>query len=126
MRWNTLTTMLLGAAVLAQSTPLENDNILEKRKDCSGNTACVSYYRDGGCTGGLKLGEYQPTCEGNCFRYSSFGSIKVEGNTLWGVDCHAYSDNNCQHQIADSGNQHGARCMENLNGAQSMKCYYRC
>ncbi|KAJ7437407.1 hypothetical protein FB451DRAFT_1061000, partial [Mycena latifolia] len=69
--------------------------------------------------------DYVPTCAGNCYQYSSFDSILVSGNGILGTDCHAYSDVNCQQQIADSGNVVEDRCL-NAQGAQSMKCYYNC
>lgn len=50
----------------------------------------------------------------------------MSANLNTGVDCVAYSDIDCQNQIADSGNEHGRSCLDNLNGAQSMRCYYGC
>lgn len=100
-------------------------SVVEKRAACDSH-ACVTYYSDNGCTSGLSLGSFKPDCTGHCFQYSSFSSIKVAGNTITGVDCVAYSDSNCQNQVGDSGNQHGAHCLGNLNGAQSMRCYYGC
>ena len=107
---------------LSPSSPVPS---LSKRRDCD-SAACVTYFSDNGCTDGLALGSYRPDCSGHCFQYSSFGSIRVAGNWNTGVDCVAYSDLDCRDQIADSGNQHGRHCLDNLNGAQSMQCYYGC
>ncbi|KAF2455247.1 hypothetical protein BDY21DRAFT_380787 [Lineolata rhizophorae] len=123
---------LLGnAATMAYATPAEPvpEDVadLQVRASCeSGGGACVRYFSDGGCTGELELGNYQPTCDGNCFQFSSFSSIEIESSVIFGTDCIAYSDTNCQNEITDSGNQHGEHCMTNLNGAQSMICYYKC
>jgi hypothetical protein len=41
---------------------------------------------------------------------------------LQGVDCVAYSDTNCQNQVADSGNSRGTKCMTDLGSTKSMRC----
>ncbi|KAJ7477934.1 hypothetical protein B0H11DRAFT_1726180, partial [Mycena galericulata] len=69
---------------------------------------------------------YVPTCAGNCFQYSSFNSLYIQGLDIFaGMDCHAYSDYNCQDEIVDSGNIDGGACV-NTPGAQSMICYFDC
>ncbi|KAJ7823494.1 hypothetical protein B0H14DRAFT_3470014 [Mycena olivaceomarginata] len=63
------------------------------------------------CGGGTNfIGDYVPTCGGNCFQYSSFDSLLVEGSLFLGTDCHVYSDYNCQNQIVDTGNILGTSC----------------
>ena len=112
----------LTAALPTNSTTDE----LVKRKACSG-ASCVRYYKDGGCTEGLELGNYVPTCNSNCFRYNSFNSLSVSGGAFFqGTDCHIFSDENCQNQITDTGNVVGTKCAESLNGAKSMICYFNC
>jgi hypothetical protein len=87
---------------------------------------CVAYYGGIDCQGDEEIGSYVPTCEGNCFQYSSFGSLQLSGN-IHGVDCEVYSDSNCQNLILNTGNIGGgiSECF-NTNGAQSMICYYNC
>ncbi|KAH8730669.1 hypothetical protein GQ44DRAFT_672452 [Phaeosphaeriaceae sp. PMI808] len=119
------TNLLPLFTIFTLATALSVERSLVARKDCD-NHACISYYKDGGCTDGLKLGSYKPDCSGACFRYDQFSSILVSANVITGADCHAYSDGNCQNEIADSGNKHGQKCMTNLNGAKSMRCYYGC
>ncbi|KAJ7713130.1 hypothetical protein DFH07DRAFT_1003675, partial [Mycena maculata] len=63
---------------------------------------CVTYYSGSACEG--ELGDYVPTCTGNCFQYSSFSSIQVKGSPVAGTDCVAYSDENCQNEVGNSGN----------------------
>ncbi|KAJ6535421.1 hypothetical protein B0H19DRAFT_963463 [Mycena capillaripes] len=99
-------------------------------KDCSnsiGQEECVSYFRGSDCQGAAELGSFTPTCAGNCFQFSSFDSVGVVGNDLFGTDCHIFSDPNCQNQIADSGNHvsSGRQCV-NAQGAQSMQCFFNC
>ncbi|KAJ7923636.1 hypothetical protein B0H13DRAFT_1979720 [Mycena leptocephala] len=91
-----------------------------------GEDECVAYYQGNNCNGDVELGSYVPTCEGNCFQYSSFDSLQLSGTTH-GVDCEVYSDSNCQNLILDTGNVGGDRsqCF-NTKGAQSMRCYYDC
>ncbi|KAF3937620.1 hypothetical protein ABW19_dt0205679 [Dactylella cylindrospora] len=86
------------------------------------NGACVSFYT--GC-GGLKLGSYKPTCEGNCFRYDSFGGIWAAGDGTYGTNCYVYSDVNCQNYVGQTGNQVFRSGCKAIPG-KSMKCYYRC
>ncbi|MCJ1456928.1 hypothetical protein MMC28_007294 [Mycoblastus sanguinarius] len=121
----TLTAVLGHPQPLAEPQPESQALSLDKRAACNSD-ACVTYYSDSGCTDGLALGSYKPDCSGHCFQYSSFSSIEVAGSTILGVDCVAYSDSNCQNKIGDSGNQHDTHCLENLNGAQSMQCYWDC
>ncbi|KAK6330342.1 hypothetical protein TWF696_003438 [Orbilia brochopaga] len=86
------------------------------------NGACVTYYD--GC-GGRKLGSYKPTCEGNCFRYDRFGGIWAAGDGTFGTNCQAFSDDNCQNYIGETGNQVFRSGCKAFQG-KSMKCYYRC
>ncbi|KKK12603.1 hypothetical protein P175DRAFT_0500889 [Aspergillus ochraceoroseus IBT 24754] len=126
MHFTRTASVLLTVVGLALSSPVDSTSVsLDKRADCDTHT-CITYYSDSGCTRGLERGSYKPDCSGNCFRFDSFSSIQVAANVLTGADCVAYSDSNCQNAISDSGNQHGHYCMENLNGAKSMKCYYGC
>ncbi|KAJ7495499.1 hypothetical protein FB451DRAFT_1360258 [Mycena latifolia] len=97
---------------------------LTAAKSCSADE-CVSYFHGSDCQNANYISDYVPTCGGNCFQYNSFDSILVEGNGILGTDCHAYSDANCQNELADSGNTVESRCL-NAQGAQSMKCYYNC
>ncbi|KAJ7169298.1 hypothetical protein C8R43DRAFT_876099 [Mycena crocata] len=92
--------------------------------DCQG-TECVEYFHQADCSLGDRIGQFLPTCEGNCFQFSSFDSVQVSGNIGKGTDCHIYSDTNCQNQIADSGNVVFSSCV-NAGGAQSMKCFFDC
>ncbi|KAF7342479.1 hypothetical protein MVEN_01837400 [Mycena venus] len=97
-------------------------------KPCgSGGGECVTYFHGSDCDSANYIGDYVPTCGGNCFQYSSFDSLDVNGNDIFGTDCHVYSDSNCQNQIADTGNivSFAGKCV-NTQGAQSMKCYYGC
>ena len=119
-----LTALLVLTALPALSLA-HPSTTLEERSACDSH-ACVTYYSDNGCTPGLSLGSYKPDCSGHCFQYNSFSSIQVGGSIVTGADCIAYSDGNCQNEIGDSGNQHGPHCFDNLNRAQSMKCYYGC
>ncbi|KAJ7175155.1 hypothetical protein C8R43DRAFT_1119173 [Mycena crocata] len=97
---------------------------LVSAKSCNADE-CVSYFHGSDCGSNGAISDYVPTCGGNCFQYSSFDSILVEGNGIIGTDCHAYSDPNCQNELADSGNIVSSRCL-NAQGAQSMKCFYNC
>ena len=110
--------------------PQTSPTDLVKRKDCEGEE-CVWYYKDQGCTKGLSLGSYKPDCSGACFQYDSFGSIGVKGAeglfyTQVKTRCVAYSDENCQDQIADSGDHKEGYCLENVGRGRSMKCYWGC
>ncbi|KAJ7458176.1 hypothetical protein FB451DRAFT_1097804 [Mycena latifolia] len=93
-------------------------------KECS-DGACVSLYRGSNCQLAGRLLDYVPTCAGNCFQYSSFDSVDVNGDVFLGTDCHIFSDKNCKNQITDTGNVVGNKCV-NTAGAQSMICYYGC
>jgi hypothetical protein len=101
-------------------------------KDCNTGSAagtangeCVGFYSGGSCTG--ELGSFQPTCEGNCFQFSSFNSLSVAGDGTFGTDCEVFSDTNCQTSMGDTGNQvvGPEKCLS-FPGAQSMQCFYRC
>ena len=107
-----LTTIL--ALPAHSSEPDLHTNELVSRANCD-NSACITYFSDGGCTNGRALGSYKPDCSGACFRYSSFSSIRVQANTVTGADCIAYSDSNCQNKIKDSGNRHDTYCLDNVS-----------
>ncbi|KAJ7458175.1 hypothetical protein FB451DRAFT_1406485 [Mycena latifolia] len=111
----TYATALLSVALGAART---------SAKACSGEE-CVSYFHGANCQATNYISDYVPTCAGNCFQYNSFDSLYLTGNSILGTDCHAYSDSNCQNQIADSGNIVHQGCL-NSPGAKSMKCYYNC
>ncbi|KAJ7347479.1 hypothetical protein DFH08DRAFT_960797 [Mycena albidolilacea] len=99
---------------------------LASAKECNGGGGeCVSHFHGSSCQGTNFIGDYVPTCGGNCFQYSSFDSLLVEGSLFLGTDCHVYSDYNCQNQIVDTGNILGTSCY-NTPGAQSMRCFYDC
>jgi hypothetical protein len=68
------------------------------------NGECVKYFSTANCAGSFKLGEYKPDCSGSCFKYDSFQAIHVGGDGTYGTDCKAYSDDNCQSPLQDSGN----------------------
>jgi hypothetical protein len=92
-------------------------------KDCSGsNGECIQYYSDDNCV--TLEGEYQPTCQGNCFVYG-FNSIRATGGKV-GVEpsCTLYSDDNCEHEV-DYINTGDNRC-HSYNTFSSMRCYYDC
>ncbi|KAJ7349752.1 hypothetical protein DFH08DRAFT_696425 [Mycena albidolilacea] len=122
MQFAILSSLLTALAALTQTALAAN---------CGGaggtaNGECVMY-NGGSCSQGAKLGSYRPTCTGNCFQYSTFYSITPEGDGTYGTDCVVYSDSNCQHEIADTGNQiSGGPCFDIPQGGNSMKCYYRC
>ncbi|KAF7369542.1 hypothetical protein MVEN_00284100 [Mycena venus] len=97
---------------------------LTSAKSCNADE-CVSYFHGGDCQSGGYISDYVPTCGGNCFQYSSFDSILVEGNGILGTDCHAYSDSNCENELVDSGNVVTSVCV-NSQGANSMRCFYNC
>lgn len=126
---------LFSAATLTHCSPITAEtnttSSLVERSECSFGIGqgCVQFFSDGGCTAGRKLGEYPPTCEGNCYQFSSFSSIRAMGSTIWSVDCEAYADINCQNKIGDTSGRPWGRsdyCMEDVLGAQSMKCWFRC
>lgn len=101
--------------------------------DCSGkpgepNGECVKFYAGSGCRASNIEGSYKPTCGGNCYVYP-FGSLVAFGDGFYGTNCVAYSDNNCQNELGSTGNSKGGSGCKTFsagNGAQSMKCYYRC
>ena len=89
------------------------------------NGECVGFYLGGSCTG--EIGSYKPTCAGNCFQYDSFNSLSVAGDGTFGTDCIAYSDDNCQTSMGNTGNVTvGPEQCFTYPGAKSMRCYYRC
>ncbi|KAJ6494970.1 hypothetical protein DFH09DRAFT_1206090 [Mycena vulgaris] len=92
---------------------------------CSGSE-CAQLYHGSGCDSHSILTDFVPTCEGNCFQFSSFDSVLVSGNGFKGTNCHIYSDNNCQNQVSDTGNQVEIGNCVNTPGAQSMKCFFDC
>jgi hypothetical protein len=47
---------------------------------------------------------------GNCFHFDSFNSVGVSGTIIFGMDCTAFSDINCQNSMGRTGNRHGTRC----------------
>ncbi|KAJ6544641.1 hypothetical protein DFH09DRAFT_1367820 [Mycena vulgaris] len=53
---------------------------LASAKSCNADE-CVSYFHGGDCQSGGYISDCVPTCGGNCFQYSSFDSIIVEGNS---------------------------------------------
>jgi hypothetical protein len=94
-------------------------------KSCATFGACVTY--GDVCNGAELPNGYTPTCTGNCFQYDSFGAIQVWGNDFLGTDCHVYSDDNCQNQILDTGNQVFTGSCHTLDPVgKSMKCFYNC
>ncbi|KAK5999149.1 hypothetical protein PT974_01538 [Cladobotryum mycophilum] len=104
-----VSTALAGALANCRGGPFSNE--------------CVFVYGGTGCEGYNLETSYRPTCEGNCYAYP-FGSISVQASEFYNVDCHAYSDDNCQNEIGDTGNVNGG-CYNFSNG-RSMKCYYHC
>ncbi|RAH46659.1 uncharacterized protein BO95DRAFT_494400 [Aspergillus brunneoviolaceus CBS 621.78] len=96
-------------------------------KGCSydGFQECVTYYADSDCH--HSIGNYIPTCEGNCFQFSSFQGLVVEGNFIHGTDCIVYSDPYCQNEIGVTPNaiNQNIDCLS-YGEAQSMKCYFDC
>lgn len=102
---------------------------LSTAKSCNGEEVeCVTYFHGSDCQEANTIADYVPTCDRNCFQFSSFDSIRVAGNAIFGTDCHAYSDPNCQNEIGDSGNTVSGfpgRCL-NVQGAQSMICDFDC
>lgn len=135
-----LLAIVLHLALLGQTHPTASDagnatlprrddggySTLQARKSCdNGGGECVTYYSGQGCQG--PEGSYVPTCKGDCFQYSSFSSLYTVGNTLAikGTSCDAFSDNNCQNQIASTGNHISTQCTS-FSTANSMKCYYDC
>jgi hypothetical protein len=101
-------------------------------KDCSvprfpgtANGECVTLFTGNAVDEGSSI-SYKPTCQGNCYQYSSFGGLVVTGDGTYGTDCHVYSDYNCQNQILNTGNQLQEGNYDLSPKGQSMKCYYRC
>ena len=118
-----LTTLTTILALPAPEPDLTTTSTLVTRAACDTH-ACITYFSDGGCIGGLALGSYRPDCSGACFRYSSFSSIRIMGNTVTGADCVAYSDSNCQSKIRDSGNQHNTYCLDNVSGLTFLALFF--
>jgi hypothetical protein len=76
---------------------------------------------------GNVIESYQPTCQGNCYKWVSFEGILVQGNGVYGTSCEVYSDDNCQNAIYGTGNYVGASLCHDLGQqASSMRCYYHC
>ncbi|KAJ6535468.1 hypothetical protein B0H19DRAFT_963754, partial [Mycena capillaripes] len=61
------------------------------------------------------------------FQYTTFDSLSVKGNNIFGMDCNIYSNINCENTVTDTGNHvsDNAQCI-NVQGAQSMRCFYDC
>ncbi|KAL5334386.1 hypothetical protein BJX70DRAFT_378346 [Aspergillus crustosus] len=105
-------------------------------KDCNtlagGVLECVQYGK-GSCNNEVgPVTQYAPTCGGNCY-VDDFDYIFVSGNGVFGTDCIAYSDTECQNEIGRSGNQVVKECLDiyddagyPVGGGKSMKCYYNC
>jgi hypothetical protein len=95
------------------------------------NGQCVKYYGAAGCNFPL-LGQFGPTCDGDCFRFDSFMSVRVAGDGTHGTDCTLYADINCTDEISNTGNVvsvgGGTRCTNAGEGgvARSMKCFFNC
>lgn len=86
------------------------------------NGECV-FVESGSC-GSTVQTSYKPTCAGNCYVYP-FNSLAVAGDGVFGTNCQAFSDYNCQNYIGETGNAVSSTC-KNFPGGHSMKCYYRC
>ncbi|KAJ7046296.1 hypothetical protein C8F04DRAFT_1063908 [Mycena alexandri] len=95
-------------------------------KSCDAAGECVAFFHGSDCQANNLISDYVPTCEGNCFQFSSFDSLSVKGSFFLGTDCHIYSDINCQNQITNTGNVNTGPDCSNTAGAQSMICYYDC
>lgn len=111
---------------LTEATLLVERNTLQARRSCDNAAGeCVTYFSDQNFQS--PLGSYVPTCDGNCFQYSSFSSLCTAGRayTFTGTACSVYSDNNCQNKIADTGNHIATQCSSFSNG-NSMQCYFNC
>ncbi|KAJ7476419.1 hypothetical protein FB451DRAFT_1033133, partial [Mycena latifolia] len=93
---------------------------------CNGNES-IGFFHGTDCQGsfGREIGNYISICEGNCFQFDSFESLRIQGNGFLGTDCHAYSYINCQNEMGNSGDIGGAVCLS-VPGAKSMKCFYNC
>ncbi|KAF7335008.1 hypothetical protein MVEN_02251000 [Mycena venus] len=96
-------------------------------KPCSfeSPTECVTIFGAENCSEGNFILNYTPTCAGNCYQYSSFDSITVQGNTIDSTNCYVYSDINCKDLILETGDHQDTTCF-NTPGAQSMICYFDC
>jgi hypothetical protein len=95
-------------------------------KDCSNDGECVIYWASDDCQGD-DVGEYVPTCQGNCFVFP-FNSIAAYGNGFDGTACQMYSDNNCQNEvdwIDNTVTPFGSAC-HTYNTFNSMKCWFDC
>ena len=99
--------------------------------DCNPNDdgPCVRYFKGPNCYYSKILGNYTPTCEGNCFQYDSFGSVEVTGyypimGGPLGTDCIVYADRNCSEKLGDTGNVKDNKCLS--ADGQSMRCFYNC
>ncbi|KAI1316745.1 hypothetical protein F5Y16DRAFT_406797 [Xylariaceae sp. FL0255] len=94
------------------------------------NGQCGRYYRDADC--GDQIAAIGPgDCSKQCYSTTdNIASIKATGDGTYGVNCHMYSDSNCQNQIGETGNIifGGGKCYTPGNGAtgHSMLCYYKC
>jgi hypothetical protein len=60
---------------------------------------------------------------------ASIASVSVAGDGTYGTSCQVYSDENCNNQIADSGNAIagiGVCTAVGYKQAKSMKCWFKC
>ncbi|KAJ7500860.1 hypothetical protein B0H11DRAFT_1714054 [Mycena galericulata] len=85
---------------------------------------CVTFYSDSNCQDFIN--DSSPTCAGNCFQFSSFNSLSVQGDDYQGTDCKVYSDYYCQDEIVDSEPVIDGEICMSTPGAQSMICYFGC
>ena len=113
-----LTTVAFAAGALAASCGHGRPGTL--------NGECVRFFSGSGCGGGTEIGSYRPTCEGNCYQYDSFSAIEVSGDGVFGTNCEAYSDINCQSSMGSTGNTVYLTKCGKFPNAKSMRCYYRC
>ena len=72
------------------------------------------------------LQEFVPTCEGNCYSYSSFGAVLLTARGLDTISCKVYSDPNCQNKIEDAGDNHDGITNDLPVPGQSLICYAGC
>ncbi|KAI1171527.1 hypothetical protein F4777DRAFT_49511 [Nemania sp. FL0916] len=94
------------------------------------NGQCGRYFRGAGCSDQIEaIGPGK--CSKQCYSSKDeIASIKATGDGTYGVNCHMYSDDNCQSQIGETGNTifGGGKCYTPGNSAKghSMLCYYKC
>lgn len=66
----------------------------------------------------------RPTCVGNCYSYP-FDNIKVSGDGVYGTNCQAFTDANCNVFDGETGYARDSACYS-IPGARSIKCFYHC